>query len=191
MMAGVRAETLARYFPGAPVVRMMPNTPARIGKGMTALFALDAGEEDIAAANWLMQAAGSVLWLDDESKFDAVTAVSGSGPAFLFRFIEALSAAGEAAGLDADTAARLALETVAGAGALAAESDLSPAALREQVTSPNGTTQAGLEMLDGDGLLSSLLRSTVRAAAERSKALSVDADPSAGGAPARDAVKGR
>lgn len=171
MLAGVRAAALAGYFPGAPVVRMMPNMPARIGRGVTALYGLGMEATDVAAANWLMEAAGSVLWLEDESQFDAVTAVSGSGPAFLFRFIEALTAAGEAAGLDAATAARLALETVAGAGALALESDLSPADLRRQVTSPNGTTQAGLDMLDGDGLLSSLLRSTVRAAAERSKQL--------------------
>ncbi len=179
MLAGVKATTLAQMFPGAPVIRMMPNMPARIGKGLTALYAHGADAEDMAAVAWLMESAGSLLWLEDESRFDAVTALSGSGPAFLFRFIEALAGAGEAAGLEPEVAARMALETVAGAAELAAKSDLTPAALRQQVTSPNGTTQAGLDMLDGDGLLSSLLRSTVRAAAERSRTLAAAAEAAA------------
>lgn len=189
MLAGVKASTLAQMFPGAPIVRMMPNMPARIGRGVTALFALGADQADMDAANWLMETAGSLLWLDDESRFDAVTALSGSGPAFLFRFVEALAGAGEAAGLEPEVAAKLALETVAGAAELAATSELSPAALRQQVTSPNGTTQAGLDMLDGDGLLSSLLRSTVRAAAERSRALAAAADIAADGPAPRETAR--
>ncbi len=189
MLAGVRSDTLAAFFPGAPIVRIMPNTPARIGRGVTALFANGAEAADIDASNWLMEAAGTALWLDDESKFDAVTAVSGSGPAFLFRFIEALATAAEAAGLEPGMAQRLALETVAGAAELAHQSDVSPAMLRQQVTSPNGTTQAGLDMLDGDGLLSSLLRSTVRAAAERSRALAAQAEALVDSAGQREVAK--
>jgi pyrroline-5-carboxylate reductase len=189
MLAGVRTGTLAQLFPGAPIIRIMPNLPARIGRGTTSLFAAGAGAEDAAAAEWLMAAAGSLLWLDDEGRFDAVTAVSGSGPAFLFRFIEALAGAAEAAGLEPQVAQRLALETVAGAAELAAQSGVSPAVLRQQVTSPNGTTQAGLDVLDGDGLLSSLLRGTVRAAAERSRALAAQADSAADPALVREASR--
>lgn len=176
MLAGVRTGAIANALPGARIVRIMPNLPARIGRAATALFAAGATDADQVAATALMEAAGSAIWLDEESRFDAVTALSGSGPAYLFRFIEALAGAGEAAGLDGDTAARLALETVAGAAQLAATSAVSPADLRQQVTSPNGTTQAGLDVLDGDGALSSLLRATVRAAAERSRALAAAAD---------------
>lgn len=176
MLAGVRTQTISAFFPQAPVIRIMPNMPARIGRGVTAMFASGASGADIGAANWLMESAGAVQWLEDEALFDAVTAVSGSGPAFLFRFIEAFAAAAEAAGLDADTARFLAVETVAGAAELAHRSGELPAVLRQQVTSPNGTTQAGLEMLDGDGLLSSLLRTTVKAAADRSRVLAAEAE---------------
>lgn len=189
MLAGVRTGTLGQLFAGAPIIRIMPNMPARIGRGTTALYAAGAGADDVAAAEWLMAAAGSLLWLDDEARFDAVTAVSGSGPAFLFRFIEALAGAAEAAGLEPQVAQRLALETVAGAAELATQSGLSPAMLRQQVTSPNGTTQAGLDVLDGDGLLSSLMRATVRAAAERSRTLAAQADMAADGAPLRETAK--
>jgi pyrroline-5-carboxylate reductase len=189
MLAGVRTGTLALLFGNAPIVRIMPNLPARIGRGTTALFAAGALDQDVQAAEWLMAAAGALHWLDDEARFDAVTALSGSGPAFLFRFIEALAGAGEAAGLEPQMAGRLALETVAGAAELAAQSGIAPALLRQQVTSPNGTTQAGLDVLDGDGLLSSLLRATVRAAAERSRALAAQADSLANVATAREPVK--
>ncbi len=189
MLAGVRTASLGQALPGARIVRIMPNLPARIGRGATAMFAAGATDEDKAAANWLLGATGWALWLDDESRFDAVTALSGSGPAYVFRFIEALAGAGEAAGLDPETAARLALETVAGAAELAATSAASPAELRQQVTSPNGTTQAGLDVLDGDGALSSLLRATVRAAAERSRALAAAAEASADAPVFRDSVR--
>lgn len=184
MMAGVRIDTLAGHFQGAPIVRIMPNTPARIGRGVTAALARNASDSDLAAARWLIDAVGASVWLDDETQFDAVTAVSGSGPAYVFRFIEALTAAAEGAGLPPAIAAELAIETVAGAAELARQSAQSPAELRQQVTSPNGTTQAGLAMLDGDGLLTSLLRSTVRAAAERSRVLAeAAAAPQAGAGP--------
>ena len=176
MLAGVRVESIRGFFPGAPVIRIMPNTPARIGRGVTALYQGEATAADVESTEALLATVGSIERLDDESRFDAVTAVSGSGPAFLFRFIEAMAAAAESVGLDAETARRLSLETIAGAAELARQSELSPAKLRQQVTSPNGTTEAGLDVLDGEGVLSSLLRSTVRAAAERSRELAVAAD---------------
>ena len=176
MLAGVRADTFAALFPGAPIIRVMPNTPARIGRGVSTLFARDASEADRAAATWLMEQAGSALWLKREEGFDAVTAVSGSGPAYVFRFMEALAAAAEAQGLAPDIALKLAIDTVAGAAELARQSGVHPAQLREQVTSPNGTTAAGLEQLDGDGLLSSLVRTTVKAATDRSRELAAAAE---------------
>ena len=176
MLAGVRTDALATLFPGAPLVRLMPNTPSRIGRGVTALFARNASAADRAAAAWLMEQAGSVLWLDREDSFDAVTAVSGSGPAYVFRFMEALAAAAQAQGLAPEVALQLAVETVAGAAELARQSGVHPSVLREQVTSPNGTTAAGLEQLDGDGLLTSLMRTTVKAATDRSRALAAEVD---------------
>ncbi|MGL6043138.1 MAG: pyrroline-5-carboxylate reductase [Sandaracinobacteroides sp.] len=183
MLAGVRTQSLAAFFPDSAIIRMMPNTPARIGRGVTALFEHGAATPERDAVEWLMSAAGATLWLKDETQFDAVTAVSGSGPAYVFRFLEAFIEAAKAAGLPADLAAQLARETVAGAAELARSSPESPAQLREQVTSPNGTTAAGLQRLDGDGLLSSLLRTTVKAAAERSRELAADAEASAGPPP--------
>lgn len=176
MLAGVRTATLSHLFPGARIVRIMPNTPARVGRGVTALFGANLAPGDAEIADALATAAGRALWVDDENRFDAVTALSGSGPAFLFRFVETLAGAGETIGLDPATASMLALETVAGAAELATRSEATPATLRQQVTSPNGTTQAGLDVLDGDGALSSLLRATLRAAAERSRALATAVD---------------
>lgn len=169
VLAGTKIDRM-RGALGRPVVRSMPNTPARIGRGVTALYG-DVEEEDRAVAEALMAAAGQILWLDDETQFDAVTGVSGSGPAYVFRFIEALASAAVAAGLSPRLAEVLALETVAGAAALAAASDKTPAELRVQVTSPKGTTQAGLDVLDGAGALSGLVARTVAAAAARSREL--------------------
>lgn len=165
ILAGVRTETLQALFSGRQIVRAMPNTPARIGRGVTGLYG--ARSE---AAEALMATAGSVYWLEDESQFDALTAMSGSGPAYLFQFIESFAAAGAASGLPPQLAAALARDTVAGAAELAARSDEPPAVLRAQVTSPNGTTQAGLEALNGGGL-TQLLEATVAAAAARSREL--------------------
>lgn len=176
MLAGVRTTTLMSLLPGAPLIRIMPNTPARIGRGVTALFAAGADAAARALVAALLDTAGRTVWLDDETLFDAVTAVSGSGPAFLFRFMETLAAAGESAGLERDLAQFLALETIAGAAELARQSEAAPATLREQVTSPGGTTEAGLEVLDANGELFSLLRATVRAAVERARELASEAD---------------
>lgn len=179
MLAGIPTATLAGHFPGSPIVRMMPNLPARVGEGVTAWFARHASADDLAAASWLMAAAGTVHALADEMMFDAVTALSGSGPAYLFRFIEALGAAGAAAGLPPELAERLALETVAGAAVLARGADAPPAELRRQVTSPGGTTEAGLAVLDGADALAALMEGAVRAAARRSAELSVPGAPPA------------
>ena len=153
----------------APIMRCMPNTPASIGKGMMVLVsngrvapAMDAFIED------LMSASGRVARIGSEDLMDAVTAVSGSGPAYVFHFIECLSAAAEKAGLPAETARLLAMQTVYGAASLAAESGEEPGRLREQVTSPNGTTAAALAVLMGDDRLRDLVTQAVEAARQRS-----------------------
>ncbi|RMA41151.1 pyrroline-5-carboxylate reductase [Rhodophyticola porphyridii] len=155
------------------VVRAMPNTPAAIGKGITAIIgngASDAGDMDLAAA--LLEAVGQVVRLETEDQIDAVTGVSGSGPAYVFYMIDALAAAARAEGLPDGMAMDLAKATVAGAGALAMAAGETPEQLRVNVTSPNGTTQAGLEVLmDPRTGLGPLMRATVTAAAERSRAL--------------------
>lgn len=172
IMAGVSCAALAARLGCRSVVRTMPNTPARIGRGVTALYAHNAAAGARHRAEALMAAAGATVWLDDEAQFDAVTAVSGSGPAYVYAFIEALAAAAAAAGLPRQLADTLARSTVTGAAALADSEEASPAALRAAVTSPGGTTAAGLAALDGAGGLSDLLRATVAAARERSRELS-------------------
>ena len=165
-------ELEAAAGPGAAVVRAMPNTPAAIGLGVTALCANDSVQSgDRALASSLMQAVGIVEWLEDEAAIDAVTAVSGSGPAYVFLLIECLTAAAIDVGLDPAMAERLATATVRGAGAYAARSGVDAAALRHQVTSPNGTTAAALEVLLDNGSLETLIRRAVRAAARRSREL--------------------
>jgi pyrroline-5-carboxylate reductase len=163
----------AAFGDGTPVVRAMPNTPAAIGQGISAVIGNTAASEaHLALAESLLSAVGHVVRLEGEEQMDAVTAVSGSGPAYVFHLIEALAAAGEAEGLSPDMALRLARATVAGAGALAQETGTDPAQLRRDVTSPNGTTQAGLGVLmDEDRGLGPLIRRTVRAAAARSEEL--------------------
>ena len=168
ILAGAETATIRRLT-SPRVVRAMPNMPVRIGQGVTVLFGERGPDRNVASA--LMAAVGQVHWIDDEQLFDAVTGVSGSGPAYLFNFIEALAAAGAAAGLPTEFARQLALDTVTGAAALAASGDASPAELRRQVTSPNGTTAAGLAALDGEGALTRLLGDTVAAAARRSREL--------------------
>lgn len=169
VMAGIGTAALAARFPSAAVVRAMPNTPSRIGRGVAGLFAAGADTGRCAAAEALFAAAGDTVWLDREADFDALTAVSGSGPAYVFAFVEALAAAGEAAGLAPDLAARLARATVTGSAALAEVTTDTPAALRIAVTSPHGTTAAGLDVLQPG--LAPLLRDTVAAAQARSRQL--------------------
>ena len=156
-----------------PIVRAMPNTPAAIGRGITALIGNGATKDaDIEMAEALLLAVGQCVRLESEDQMDAVTAVSGSGPAYVFHLIETLAAAGEAEGLSPALAMELAKATVGGAGELAEESDDDPAQLRRNVTSPNGTTQAALEVLmDEDSGFPALLRKAVAAAARRSREL--------------------
>lgn len=157
----------------AKIVRAMPNTPAAVGKGITAIVGNGhATPEDLDLAERLLSAVGQVVRLEDEEQMDAVTGLSGSGPAYVFHMIEAMAAAGEAEGLSPEMSMQLAKATVAGAGALAEAADETPAQLRVNVTSPNGTTQAGLEVLMNDQSgLAPLVRATVGAAADRSRAL--------------------
>lgn len=157
-----------------PLVRAMPNTPAAIGRGITAIIGnTQASSADLDRAEALLQAIGQIVRLESEGQIDAVTGVSGSGQAYVFHLIETLAAAGEAEGLPADLAMQLAKATVAGAGALAEAAEETPSQLRVNVTSPNGTTQAALEVLmnEADGF-PTLLRRAVGAATERSKELS-------------------
>jgi pyrroline-5-carboxylate reductase len=158
----------------SPILRAMPNTPAAIGQGITALIGNAVSTADqIDLAHALLSAIGTVVDLNSESQMDAVTGVSGSGPAYVFYMIDALAKAGEAQGLSPDLAMQLAKATVAGAGALAKASEETPEQLRINVTSPNGTTQAGLEVLmDQNVGLTPLIGGTVAAATMRSKELS-------------------
>ncbi|PTE13886.1 pyrroline-5-carboxylate reductase, partial [Phaeovulum veldkampii] len=172
--AGTTIATYERILGAAtPVVRAMPNTPAAIGKGITAICGnAAAGAGDLDTAEGLLAVLGQVVRLEGEHQMDAVTALSGSGPGYVFHLIEALAAAGQAEGLPADMAMTLAKATVAGAGALAEVADEPPAKLRENVTSPGGTTQAGLKVLmDPDTGFAPLLRRAVKAAADRGREL--------------------
>lgn len=172
--AGKSLDTFkAAFGPEAPVIRAMPNTPAAIGRGITAAVAnprVDGATREL--AELLLSTVGAFVWLDDEKHMDAVTAVSGSGPAYVFYLTECLASAGAAAGLPPELSQKLALHTVAGAGALLAEGDLSPAELREAVTSPAGTTAAALDVLMSEKGLSTLMRRAVAAATKRSRELS-------------------
>lgn len=155
-----------------PIVRAMPNTPAAVGRGITALCANTAGQGALDEAEMLMSAVGDVVRLESEAQMDAVTGVSGSGPAYVFHLIETLAAGGVAQGLPPALAMQLAKATVAGAGALAMQAEEDPAQLRVNVTSPNGTTQAALEVLmDKNRGFPVLLVDAVAAATLRSKEL--------------------
>ena len=162
------------FAPGTPIVRAMPNTPAAIGHGITALAGNAAAtDQQLDLAEAAMRAVGRTVRLESEAQMDAVTGVSGSGPAYVFHLIECLARAGAEEGLPPDLAAELALATVAGAARLATAPDAAdPAELRRNVTSPGGTTEAGLvELMDEERGLPPLLRRTVAAAAARSRAL--------------------
>lgn len=169
--------TLARFEailgPATPVVRAMPNTPAAIGRGITAICGNAAATEaHLALAEGLLAAIGQVVRLEGEHQMDAVTALSGSGPGYVFHMIEAMAAAGQAVGLPAEMALHLARATVAGAGALAEAASETPAQLRLNVTSPGGTTAAGLSVLMApEGGLTDLMTRTVAAATARGQEL--------------------
>ena len=171
--AGITAAQLERWLGGdVPVVRTMPNTPALLGAGVTGLFAttrVDATGRGFAEA--LLSAAGKTVWIDDEAQMDAVTAISGSGPAYVFLLAEAMVDAGIGEGLPADAARMLALQTVLGAARMLTESDVDAAELRRRVTSPNGTTQAAIEAFEAGGLRT-LVADAIHAARVRGAELS-------------------
>jgi pyrroline-5-carboxylate reductase len=171
--AGVKVATLQRWLGGTtPVVRTMPNTPAMVQTGATALFASPAvSEQQRNHAETLMRAVGLTLWLDTEDQMDAVTALSGSGPAYFFLFMEALAAAGTRLGLTAQTAQLLTLQTALGAARMAMESRDDPATLRARVTSPGGTTERAVATFE-QGELGKLVARALEAARDRSIELS-------------------
>jgi pyrroline-5-carboxylate reductase len=170
--AGISIEKLSAGLGTDRVVRTMPNTPAQLGKGVTgAVAGSGASAENRAAADALLAAAGMVLWFDKEGDLDTVTAVSGSGPAYVFNLVEAMAAAGVAQGLPEHIAMKLARQTVIGSAALM-EADPAPASvLRQNVTSPNGTTFAALNVLMADDGLTPLMERAVEAAKLRSEEL--------------------
>ncbi|MFZ6813971.1 pyrroline-5-carboxylate reductase [Undibacterium sp. Rencai35W] len=170
--AGIRSVDIARWLNGYhKIVRSMPNTPALIGKGVTGLYATSSvSPEQREAADHIMQAVGSTVWLDDESLIDAVTAVSGSGPAYVFYFIEAMQQAALELGLPAEQAMQLAMATFDGATQLALKSTDSVAVLREKVTSKGGTTYAALSSMEAQGVKTAIMQA-VKAAAARGKEL--------------------
>jgi pyrroline-5-carboxylate reductase len=171
IMAGITIASISKVC-GGSVVRAMPNTPAAIGRGITVAVAANSVSADQrAVADALLRATGSVEWVDDENLMDAVTAVSGSGPAYIFLLAEELARAGVEAGLPPELATKLARETVAGSGELLHRSEAPSATLRQNVTSPGGTTAAALEVLMGPDGMQSLLTRAVAAATRRSKEL--------------------
>jgi len=172
IMAGHTLRFLAQALPNAAIVRAMPNTPAAIGRGITVACPnarVTAAQRTLAHS--LLAATGAVEWIEDEGLMDAVTAVSGSGPAYVFLLAETLARAGKAAGLPAALAEKLARATVAGAGELLHRSELDAATLRSNVTSPGGTTAAALDVLMGEGGLDALLTKAVAAATKRGRDL--------------------
>lgn len=172
--AGFRVRGIAELLGGeTPIIRAMPNTPAAVGKGISAaLRSANGTAADHALVEALLRAVGEVVWVESEDDLDAVTGLSGSGPAYVFHMVEAMAAAGEAAGLDRDLADRLARQTVIGAAALLETSGEDAMTLRRNVTSPKGTTEAALEILMAENGLGDLMRRAVRAATKRGRELS-------------------
>jgi pyrroline-5-carboxylate reductase len=169
--AGIRLGDMSRWLDQKRCVRAMPNTPALIGKGITGLFAnTDINTDDRALAETICNAVGQSVWVTDEKLMDVVTAVSGSGPAYVFAFLEALQSAGEKLGLDTNTARKLAYATLEGATQLAQNSSESASILRERVTSKGGTTAAALEVLNQDGW-HAILEKAIAAADQRGKVM--------------------
>lgn len=176
ILAGVDLKTLRAAFPDTrAIVRAMPNTPVAMRKGAVGLIADDTGGEASRAVEALMARLGIAEWVTGEELFNVVTALSGSGPAFLFRFIDALAKAGAALGLDPSQALRLAVATVEGGAALAAASGEDPGALADRVASPGGSTRKGLDILDADGALATLLTQTLAAAKRRNEEMAEEA----------------
>lgn len=170
--AGIRASDLSRWLNGhRAIVRTMPNTPALIGQGITGMVAMEGvSEEQRQAADAIMRAVGPTVWLDDEALIDPVTAVSGSGPAYVFYFIEAMQQAAQEMGLTAEQGTQLAIATFVGASQLAAQSSDPVSVLRDRVTSKGGTTHAALTSMEASGVKEAIVRA-MKAAAARGKEL--------------------
>ncbi len=178
MLAGIELGALAQRFRDVDgVVRVMPNLAAALGKSPVALAGSGLSAESQAAITVLMEPLGEPLWLADDRQFDLITALVGSGPAFVYRFIAALAAGAAELGLDPGQAERLAVSMTEGAAALAASADASPEALAQRVSSPGGTTVAGLAVLDAEAALTTLLTATLRAARDRGAELARLAAP--------------
>lgn len=175
LLAGLTVAQLKSAFPSAGAyVRVMPNLAARINKSPVILTQSGLSETASEAAFSLFDRLGTAFWLEDESQFDLVTALAGSGPGFVYRFIDALAEAGARLGLERDAATRLALATVDGASALAATADVSPNELANRVASPGGMTREGLNVLDADEVLIALLTDTLSSTAKRGAQLSAE-----------------
>lgn len=169
--AGIRSDSIARWLGTERVVRAMPNTPALIGKGISALFARSAVDEpDKAWIGHIMASTGEFLWLDSEDQLDVVTAMSGSGPAYLFYFMEAMTTAGVEMGLSREQAHQLTVTTFVGASELARRSDEAPKILRQRVTSKGGTTDAAISSMEDDDMQAQFINA-IYAARKRAKQL--------------------
>ena len=173
--AGINCQSLSIWTTEAqPIVRCMPNTPALLGQGATALYATKhCTQEQKHLAQSILDAAGTTQWVDEESKLDAVTAVSGSGPAYFFALMEAMIEAGCELGLSREMATQLTIQTAAGAAAMAQMQEDSPAQLRENVTSPGGTTQAALTHMSDAGM-AQIIKGALTAARDRAEALAIE-----------------
>jgi pyrroline-5-carboxylate reductase len=168
IMAGIDSAALGEAFAAAAgIVRIMPNLPVALGKGVSTVHVSRGGADTVTLADALTAPLGLTVTLDSENLFDAATAVTGSGPAFVYRFIEAMAAGAERMGFSPEQAAAMALATIDGASALANRADVPPASLADRVASPGGMTRAGLDVLDGDRALLDLVEKTLRATADR------------------------
>lgn len=174
ILAGVEEATLARKFDAGAVVRAMPNLPVAIGKGVVGLASTGASAEQRGAVDTLMAPLGLVEWVE-ERLLDVVAAVAGSGPGFVYRFIDALADAGAAMGFAPEQAQRLAVATVEGSGLLAAAADVPPSVLADRVASPRGSTREGYAVLDKDDALKTLIRETIAAAVRRNGEMAAEA----------------
>ncbi len=176
VLAGVEIASYTRRFPDAGgVVRFMPNLAVALGKSPNALFGANMTDEARVAVTALAEDLGTAEWLEDESQFDLVTALAGSGPGFVYRFIDALAAGAAGLGLEQEQAERLAVAMVEGAGALAAQSEHSPHELASRVASPGGMTQKGLDVLDADNALNMLIKNCLEAARNRGQEMAEEA----------------
>jgi pyrroline-5-carboxylate reductase len=176
LLAGVEAASLRQRFPGVgAIVRAMPNLPVAVRRGVTGLFSPDADRQTEQLLNNLFSALGFAMWMTDEAKLAALGSVAGAGPAYVARFIAALAKAGEARGLTPQIAAIIAQETVLGTAWMASTTREDMASIAKRVASPNGTTEAGLAVIDRDGTLDALVAATIDAAAARGAELAAEA----------------